>query len=381
MKMLQNRLTILIAAFALLDFAACSGNGHGTDVDSGTDAGTDTDSDADSGGDSGSDTDTDTDTEPVIVESCMNGWCEIPSGVFIYGSPSTEPCQSPYAEQQLEVVLTRSFIIQQTEVTQAQWEAAGFPNPVKNVIAPDVPVNLVNYFEAMAYANFLSTAEGLDTCYDLSDCIGTVGSGCPDGAFFEHGCWNVASGDPTILPQIFRCESDVHKYADWYACPGYRLPTDAEWEYAARAGATGSTWVGEITTGMYEGENGCNDPVADEVMWYCGNADTVQPVAGKYKNGWGLYDALGNIKEWTDYVYKGLPLDTTVGQGEPVIDPLGDGVGTVRVLRGGSYRDVACFSRLGTQIDESVEVRGDMYGIRLVRTLSDDMSEGRCVWP
>jgi formylglycine-generating enzyme required for sulfatase activity len=195
----------------------------------------------------------------------------------------------------------------------------------------------------------------------------------PDGDFFEHGCLNVASGDPTILPEIFRCEGDVHKYTDWYECPGYRLPTSAEWEYAARAGATGSTWIGEISTGYAESEGGCDDPVADEAMWYCGNADTVQPVGGKYKNGWGLYDALGNVKEWTDYVYEGLPLDVVVGQEPPVIDPTGNGDGSIHHdKRGGSYRAPACFSRLGTQGEGRTAGRGDDNGIRLVRTLSDD---------
>jgi formylglycine-generating enzyme required for sulfatase activity len=132
---------------------------------------------------------------------------------------------------------------------------------------------------------------------------------------------------------------------------------------------------------MNEGENGCNDPVADEVMWYCGNADTVQPVGGKYKNGWGLYDALGNIEEWTDYVFKGLPLDVTVDQEPPVIDPTGSGDGSLHHdRRGGSYQDVACFSRLGTQGEGITGARGDMYGIRLVRTLSFDMSAGMCIW-
>jgi sulfatase modifying factor 1 len=368
-----------LAASLCLLVVSCSKNPDQTTPDGASDGGTDGGSVADAGADSGADTDTDSDTDPVIVEDCDGGWCIIPAGGFIYGTFTSEPCRVLYAEDQFEVTLTRSFTIKQTEVTQAEWQAVGFPNPAKNTIAPDVPVFFVNHFEAMAYANALSEAEGFDTCYDLSACVGTVGSGCPDGTYYEHGCI-YQQEVMEYLPDLFRCEGDVHRYPDWYACLGYRLPTDAEWEYAARAGATGSTWIGEITTGGNEGENGCDDPVADAAMWYCGNADTPQPVGGKYKNGWGLYDALGNVEEWTDNVYIGLPLDTTAGQEPPIVDPIGDADGGLRSQRGGSYRDVACHSRLGMQGSEFAETRGEGSGIRLVRTVFDEMSAGMCVW-
>ena len=369
---------LLLVAVVLGAATSCADDAGGQ-----SDAATDSSTDADVDSDTDSDGDSDDCVHPDVLEICSGGWCEIPAGCYTFGSFPSEPCRDEYSDQQFEVTLTRSFLMQQTEVTQAEWEAAGFPNPSKGTVAPDVPVFFVNYFEAMAYANFLSTSEGYDTCYDLSACEATIGSGCPEGEFYADGCVYPEGGPAEFLPDLYRCAGDVHKYADWYACPGYRLPTSAEWEYAARGGATGSTWAGEITTTP---ENGCSDPVAYALMWYCGTTETMMPVGGKPKNPWGLYEVLGNAQEWTDYVFKGLPLDTTLGVEPPIVDPIGDGHGTFRDLRGGMYRDVACFARLGSQRGTWPEARGIDHGFRLARTLTgtdelgDDLGNGVCVW-
>ena len=100
-----------------------------------------------------------------------------------------------------------------------------------------------------------------------------------------------------------------------YVCPGYRLPTAAEWEYAYRAGTT---------TAYYSGTNasskctscGAVDKNADKIGWYCANANnTTNPVQGKLVNAWGLYDMAGNVWEWCHGWYTGS------GPGPPVVDP------------------------------------------------------------
>jgi len=69
--------------------------------------------------------------------------------------------------------------MKQMEVTQEEWMNAGFPNPSAEPQGAGKPVGFLDWFEVLAFCNFLSEQEGLDTCYDLSDCTGTIGAGCP----------------------------------------------------------------------------------------------------------------------------------------------------------------------------------------------------------
>lgn len=129
-------------------------------------------------------------------------------------------------------------------------------------------------------------------------------------------------------PGILKCEKEeddgiscdgLHVTADSvYDCEGYRLPTESEWEYAARAGTGGAFWTGDITPEPVLGEC-APDANLEPIAWYCHNSGKRQhPVGKKPANPWGLHDVLGNVEEWTsDAIY-------WLGYGDgPLVDPSG----------------------------------------------------------
>jgi formylglycine-generating enzyme required for sulfatase activity len=323
-----------------------------SDADADADADTDADSDADTDADAGGDTDTC--THPEVVEDCEDGWCKIPPGCFLYGSPPTQVCRSKYSEDQVHVTLTRPFEISSTEVTQAQWEAMGFLNPSPEPHCADCPVSMVNWFEALAYCNALSVSKGLQTCYDLSCCDGVIGEGCePPLEVCSNG--------------TFSCSCNPWTHADVYSCPGYRLPTAAEWEYATRAGTTTNTYGGQSLSD--EIEDCAPDPVVDDIAWSCSNATHTMAVGLKEKNGWGLYDTLGNLTEWCSdpYANKAYGGDST-----HLVDPHSFvEISNWRPVRGGShgwFADPSCVYSARNLGDFST-TRWVVIGFRPVRTM------------
>ena len=125
----------------------------------------------------------------------------------------------------------------------------------------------------------------------------------------------------------------------------YRLPTGAEWEYAARAGAMGDRY-GNL----------------DAIAWYEDNSgDRTHPVGQKAPNAWGLYDMLGNVWEWVGDWKGPYP-------GGEVTDPQGPASGSLRVFRGGSWDDYAGYCRASDRNYGSPGDRGNILGFRLLRT-------------
>lgn len=234
----------------------------------------------------------------------------LPPGKFTMGSPDTEAGR--YRDEDLhEVEITVPFALSTTEVTQGQYQRVMEENPSQFKGDPERPVDSVSWLDAVTYCNRLSKMEGLPLCYEIQ---GT------------HVQWKQG-----------------------LKCLGYRLPTEAEWEYAARA--DGKT--------LYAGSN-----QVDEVAWYQGNSDTAtHPVGKKRPNDWGLYDLSGNVWEW---VWD--PYEEHLGKAA-MKDPLGPSTGSYRLWRGGSWNNVAQDVRValrGGGGDPSNHYQGQ--GFRLARS-------------
>jgi formylglycine-generating enzyme required for sulfatase activity len=278
-------------------------------------------------------------------DDVQEGFVKIQAGSFVMGSPEDEPGHDydGKEETQHQVTLTHSFEMKVTEVTQAEWKAVMGENPSDfKACGENCPVDNVNWYQAAVYMNALSKKNGLECCYkDEGGNDYTLGD---DGKY----------GAPPLWPK-------------GYDCKGYRLPTEAEWEYAARAGTTSAFYTGPVVA--LDPESCIVDANLDAAGWYCGNSDGgPHPVGQKLANAWGLYDILGNIAEWT-WDRSGDYPDSAV------TDPTGSEDGGGRIARGGNWASEGVRARSAARnapmADEGNNETDDQYmGLRSARTLS-----------
>jgi sulfatase modifying factor 1 len=252
--------------------------------------------------------------EPIVPEMVL-----VEAGSLQMGS--TEGLED---EQPVHTVhITRPFYIAKYAVTFEEYDrfcddTIGIPKPQDSWGRGTRPVSGVNWYDAVKYCNWLSEKEGLTPCYNLKG-------------------------------KLTECD---------FSTDGYRLPTEAEWEYAARGGHKSQGYE-------YAGSNN-----VDDVGWYEGNSGgQTHPVGQKQPNELGLYDISGNMWEWCwDWYGKDYYASS------PSTDPIGPSSGTGayiadadRARRGGSYREKAIYLRVAFRGADGATYRGDS-GFRLVRT-------------
>ena len=190
---------------------------------------------------------------------------------------------------------------------------------------------MVSFWDAVAYCNALSQLEGRAPCYTTTGCAGTPGTA-------GYSCTDVTFSG--------------------LACTGYRLPTEAEWEYAARAGTTGAFYTGPVTA---TGATCADDPNLDLAGWYCSDSNSVtHPVQGKQANAWGLHDMLGNVWEWCWDWHAPYPGSAT--------DYTGPTSGAVRVIRGGGFGSNALDARAARRSSVGPDNRYEAFGFRPCRS-------------
>ncbi len=141
----------------------------------------------------------------------------------------------------------------------------------------------------------------------------------------------------------------------------YRLPTEAEWEYAARAGTTGDTYAGNVT----ETDWRARDPVLEKIAWHARNSgEQTNPVGQKEPNPWGLHDMLGNVNEWVQDWEDDYPGGTVT---DHVADRMNSRHGPYRRMRGCDFVNSNTRCRVWARSSWNTETRSWSFGLRLVR--------------
>lgn len=228
----------------------------------------------------------------------------VSSGTFLMGSNTGLGYEQPVHE----VILTRSFLISKFEITQKQWNTLFDYNP-SPFVGDELPVSNVSWFEAILFCNRLSKMMELDTCYIIIDSTNVI--------------WDTLAN-------------------------GFRLPTEAEWEYACRASSK-SDFAG----------NG--NPL--DMGWFDVNSGMKpHPVGEKLPNTWGIYDMHGNVWEWCwdwfDPFYYSI---------SPKVSPAGPSSGKTHVVRGGCWQRGTIFGRSSSRQFPEDQLLN--FGFRIVRNL------------
>jgi formylglycine-generating enzyme len=249
----------------------------------------------------------------------------IKGGTFTLGSPDSEDWRGD--DETEHAVTVSDFYMSVYEVTQKEYQEMMGTNP-STFSGEDLPVENVTWFDAIAYCNARSQAEGLTPAYTI------------DG---QHVSWNRGAN-------------------------GYRLPTEAEWEYACRAG-TSTPFNTQTSISAEEAKYYGRYPYEIEENYF--SQSNLETKPGRYRettiavgsfspNEWGLYDMHGNMREWCWDYYGPYPAEAQT-------DPTGPASGTLRVNRGGGWNDFAKHVRSAYRSSTPAKNSSYNLGLRLVR--------------
>jgi formylglycine-generating enzyme required for sulfatase activity len=238
-----------------------------------------------------------TQVNSILSMELQDYMIEIPSGDFLMGDEK---------QGQKIITISKSFLMAKYPVKQSLYEYIMKSNP-SHFKGSDLPVEKVSWFDAIEFCNQLSKNCDLEQVYEISD-----------------------GRDKTVKIN--------------YEKNGYRLPTEAEWEYACRGNKTGDTY-----------DN------LDDIAWFSKDpSKQTHPVGQKKANNFGLFDMLGNVWEWCNDWFESNKLTI------PQVDPIGPQTGFERVIRGGSWSDTFTNVKAHYRYRENAYSKDNNRGFRIV---------------
>ena len=264
------------------------------------------------------------------VDRQPRDWMVTPAGLTMVRIPAGELVRESPGGNQQTVQISRDFLLSDREVTVRQFKQfmtdtryngprpENWPGVREEVsVTPDHPVQQVSWYDAVMFCNWLTGREGLEPCYVPDD----------DSHRNHPSVWRRVDAD------------------------GYHLPSEAQWEYACRAG----------TTTSYEFGND-EGPLLDYAVYFMNSKSHASVGGSKFCSAWGLFDMHGNVREWCGD-WKGDYGDAAV-----VTDPAGPADGTHRIHRGGSWNANSENCKASNRFGTEPQVRDDYLGFRVARS-------------